>query len=64
MGRQNKPVPLTLHVGKEKMNMLSYNEPNIKMVSWKKLDLVRVEILRGGELYNFCMLLLREEETS
>lgn len=44
--------------------MLSYNEPNIKMVGWKKLDLVRVEILRGGGLYNFCMLLLREEETS
>lgn len=50
MGRQNKPVPLTLHVGKEKMNMLSYNEPNIKMVSWKKLDLVSGDPKRRGTL--------------
>lgn len=43
--RIDQSPSLTLHVGKEKMSLLSYKEPEIKLVScWKKLDLVRVEI--------------------
>lgn len=55
-----------LHGGiekKKKKNLPSYKMPNSKTASChKESDQVGAEILGGGGLYSYCMLLLNEAE--